>query len=263
MSASVPLGTVIALIGITIVSMTWLSAWILSQQMIQLIRQLTEYLLQVQAGDCDRPMRGLIWSRDLVHELNRWSSLLVDILHAHYRIETDLRESEERYALALQGANDGIWDWDLRSNRMHYSSRWKTLLGYDEETIGASPEDWFSRIHPEDLLSVKVSLAAHLQGETPHFESEHRLLRGDGRYGWVLVRGLAVCDQQHQTNRIAGSLTDITARKQTEEQLRYEALHDSLTHLPNRTHLIQQLQQTLDTVRVHPQYLAAVLLLDL
>jgi len=263
LSGTVPIGVALILIILTAVVVSWGVNWMISRRLAHLIRQLRAYLHRFQAGNFDGSIRVSIWRQDLMGDLNRWLHLLLDTLYAQHRIEMALRESEERYALALEGANDGIWDWDLRTNRVHYSNRWKALLGYDDETIGDSPDEWFSRIHPEDFTPVKACLAAHLQGETAHFESEHRVLKGNKHYGWFLVRGLAVRDEHYHTSRISGSLTDITTRKQTEEQLRYEALHDSLTHLPNRTYLLQKLQQSLDTVQVHPQYLAAVLLLDL
>jgi PAS domain-containing protein len=88
------------------------------------------------------------------------------------RKEIALLESEERYALAVQGSNDGLWDWDLRKNEVYYSERWKSILGYEQHEIGTSPEEWFSRIHPEDVAAVKSTVSAHMEGATPSLESE-------------------------------------------------------------------------------------------
>ena len=122
------------------------------------------------------------------------------------RAEAALRESEERYALAARGANDGLWDWDLLSNRIHYSYRWKSMLGYGERELTDHPEEWFSRVHPDDRTDVEAKVAAHLEGRNPHFESEYRIMHRDGTFRWVLSRGLAVRGQprtSHSHGRVA------------------------------------------------------------
>jgi PAS domain S-box-containing protein len=152
-----------------------------------------------------------------------------------------LRISEERYSLAVRGANDGIWDWDLRANQVYYSPRWQTMLGYDEGEIGYQPSDWFNLIHPEDLERVKSDISAHLTGQTPNLKSEYRILTKNGEYCWVLCRGLAIRNGDHQAYRMAGSMTDITDSKKAEASLLYNALHDNLTNLPNRTLFMDRL----------------------
>ena len=112
-----------------------------------------------------------------------------------------LRESEERYALAVRAANDGIWDWNLRTNEIYYSIRWKEMLGYKEDEIGTDPDEWFKRIHPDDQQQVQANLVAHLKKTTPHFECEYRILHSNGSYVWALSRGLAVWDQSGMAYR--------------------------------------------------------------
>src|SRR6185295_12455277 len=90
-----------------------------------------------------------------------------------------LSESEERYSLAARGANDGLWDWDLRSGEVYFSPRWKSMLGLGEGEVSSRPEEWFGRVHPEDLARLRTDLDAHLQGLTQHFENEHRLIHRD------------------------------------------------------------------------------------
>jgi diguanylate cyclase (GGDEF)-like protein/PAS domain S-box-containing protein len=178
------------------------------------------------------------------------------------KAEAALRESEERYALAARAANDGLWDWNLRTNTVYYSRRWKALLGYEHFELSQQPKEWLDRIHPEDLDQVKVSLSAHMKGLTRHFESEHRMQHKDGTYRWMLTRGIAVQDSANFAYRFTGSHTDITARKQAEQQLMHDALHDSLTGLPNRTLFLDRLSQVLlRTHRKGDQF--AVLFLDL
>jgi len=98
----------------------------------------------------------------------------IDTQLSHKRAQEALKESEERYALAARGSNDGLWDWNLSANVVHFSPRWKAMLGYEEGEMGDKPEEWFDRIHDADRERVKEEIAAHQKGSTPHFESEHR-----------------------------------------------------------------------------------------
>lgn len=174
-----------------------------------------------------------------------------------------LRASEERYELTAHGGNDGLWDWDLKKNEVHFSARWKSMLGYAEDTIGNSPEEWFSRVHPEDYVTLERALAMHVEGQSEHFEHEHRMLHQNGSYYWMMSRGLAVRDETGQGRRMVGSQTDITLRRQAEEKLRYGALHDELTGLPNRPAFMERLRRSLERARLDDQYVFAVLFLDL
>ncbi|HXM41156.1 MAG TPA: EAL domain-containing protein [Bryobacteraceae bacterium] len=170
------------------------------------------------------------------------------------RAEEALRQSEERYALAARGANDGLWDWDLEAQRVYFSTRWKSMLGYEESEIGDSPEEWLSRVHPEDRAALQAELAAHWEA-TAHKECaiEHRVLHGDGSYRWMLSRGVAERDAQGRAIRMAGSQTDITGSK----------AFDPLTGLPNRTLFHDKLAACLERVAREPGYPYAVLFLDL
>lgn len=179
------------------------------------------------------------------------------------KFEEALRESQERYALAVQGANDGLWDWNLRTNEIYFSPRWKEMLGYTDSEIGNSSEEWFNRVHPEELQWLQAQLTAHLEGLTLHFEIEHRMLHKDGTYRWILSRGLAVRDQNKKACRMAGSQTDITERKRAEEQLLHDALHDGLTGLSNRALFLDRLGQAIEWSKRQPGHQFAVLFLDL
>ncbi|WP_207090307.1 EAL domain-containing protein [Phormidium pseudopriestleyi] len=159
-----------------------------------------------------------------VHFLQAIANVLAAAIDRQKR-ERALCESEERYALAVAGANDGLWDWNLITNRVYFSPRWKSLLGYQvengekisEHNSVCFPEEWFSRVHPDDIDPLKQAIADHLAGVTPHFKSEHRILDVQGQYRWMLSRGLAVRDREGNPYRMAGSQTDISDRKATEE----------------------------------------------
>ncbi|MDO8737543.1 nitrogen regulation protein NR(II) [Candidatus Deferrimicrobium sp.] len=136
-----------------------------------------------------------------------------------------LRESKERYALALKGSNDGIWDWNIVTGEVFFSDRWKAIIGYEPNEISTEVEEWKTRIHPEDFDRVMAAHQENFEGKTPHFEVEYRLRHKDGSYRWVLGRGACLRDDRDVPIRAAGSHTDITARKQTEETIRKNAEH--------------------------------------
>ena len=168
---------------------------------------------------------------------------IVRDVSARREAQEKLTESEERYALAARGANDGLWDWNLKTNSIYYSARWRSMIGVEGEELGSSPEEWLGRVHSEDVAGLRRRLADHLEGRVPHFECEYRIRHANGGYCWMLTRGIAVRDEEAVATRIAGSQTDITERKRAERQLLYDALHDPLTGLPNRTYFMGRVDQ--------------------
>ena len=179
--------------------------------------------------------------------------------------ERALRQSEERYALAAQGANDGLWDWDLIAQGAYFSPRWKSMLGYAEDEVGDSIDEWLGRVHSDDQGRVRQALLKHLKGESPFLECEFQVRHKNGSYRWMLARGLAVGadDGRGSTaSRMAGSMTDITARKDAEAQLLHDALHDSLTGLPNRVLFADRLTQALLRTSRAPDRRFGVLFVD-
>ena len=179
------------------------------------------------------------------------------------RAARELMESQERFALAMLGANDGIWDWDLRTGRVFFSTRWKEMLGFMEHEIGDDPEEWLGRIHPDDRDRVMGEIELHHKGAIAHFECEHLMKHRDGSFRWYLSRGLAMRGDGGKVYRMAGSQTDVTKRKSAEVQLRHEALHDSLTNLPNRALLTDHLSMAIAHTRRRRDYQFAVLFVDI
>ncbi|MEM7209224.1 MAG: EAL domain-containing protein [Pseudomonadota bacterium] len=174
-----------------------------------------------------------------------------------------LKISEERYSLAAHGANDGLWDWDLKEQKIYFSPRWKEMLGFRDDEIGCDPNEWLSRIHADDKSRVLAELEAHSSGKTEHFESEYRVMNSDGRYLWMMCRSLAVTDDSGLAYRMTGSQTDITKRKEAEEKLLFDAMHDSLTKLPNRALFLDRLAHCIEINSRKPDFNFAVLFLDL
>ncbi|HEY9647942.1 MAG TPA: CHASE2 domain-containing protein, partial [Chroococcidiopsis sp.] len=180
-----------------------------------------------------------------------------------YHTNRLLQQSEERYALAVYGSNEGLWDWNLRTDQLYLSPRWKEMLGYGPSEVGDRIEAWFSRVHSEDLDSLKAAIDDHIHGSTPHFEHEHRIAHHSGSYRWVMSRGIAVRDRNGQTYRLAGSQTDITERREAEDKLRRIALYDELTSLPNRAFFLDTIAKAIARSNLQLFNTYAVLLLDI
>ena len=136
------------------------------------------------------------------------------------RIEQALAQSVERYDLAMRGSNEGLWDWDQKADVLHISPRFKELFGLETEAQTIKPAEWIASLHPDDLEPYRAHLKAHLRGETDFLIVEFRLRGADGRYRWVLARGVGIRDETDRVYRMAGSIGDITARKQAEIELR-------------------------------------------
>jgi diguanylate cyclase (GGDEF)-like protein/PAS domain S-box-containing protein len=196
---------------------------------------------------------------DALAELN---AALNEEVETHRRAAERLRLSEERYALAARGANDGLWDWNLATGAMYYSERWCEMVGEVSRPLATNADEWFSRVHLSDLPQLKVDIAAQAAGARSHFLSEHRLRHADGYFIWVLCRGIVVRDTEGRALRIAGSMTDITPRKDLEERLRREAQFDTLTALPNRGYATDLLRRAIARAKRSKDQQFAVLFLD-
>ncbi|MGK7882357.1 MAG: PAS domain S-box protein, partial [Crocosphaera sp.] len=144
-------------------------------------------------------------------------------------MQENLRESEERWQLVLQGTNEGIWDWNLKTDEMFFSPRWKEMLGYGEQELPNHIDTWKKLLHPQDTERVMKILADHLAKKTDHYSAEFRLKCQDGNYKWILSRGQALWDETGNPVRMAGSHTDISERK--DEQILLTSLIDCIPDL--------------------------------
>ena len=121
------------------------------------------------------------------------------------RAEQTLKRDGDRLALAAEGANDGLWELDLVRKEFYFSSRWRALLGLSPEVGVGPPEEWFDRVHTDDIAGLKEALEAHLAAKTAHFQHQHRIRRADGTYRLFLCRGVGVRPNGHRATRVAGS----------------------------------------------------------
>ena len=175
-----------------------------------------------------------------------------------------LQDSEARYARAMRGANDGLWEWQLEQDQLYLSERWIRMLDLDLDRDSLSPtsQSWFGRVHSDDLPGLRQAIDNHLRGLSPFLHHEYRIRRRDGSYLWVLVRGVAdTCSSG--LRRIAGSQSDISQRRAAEEQLHHAARHDPLTGLANRARLSELLQQAVQRRQRPGAREAALLFIDL
>ncbi len=157
--------------------------------------------------------------RDDSGEINHLVATCKDVTETRRAVE-ELRRTRERFALAVEGSKDGLWDWDLESNEVYFSPRWKAMLGYEDHELPSRFKALADQLHPDDRGRVMSVLHAYLNNQLPDYEVEMRLKHKDGSYRWILTRGVAFRDNRGRPYRMAGSHTDITERKKNEEALK-------------------------------------------
>ncbi len=150
-------------------------------------------------------------------ELNE--ELTTEIIHRE-KIEETLRQREERYELAVSGTNDGIWDWDLRNDKVYYSPAWMRILGYEENPLPNTLSTWSDNIHPEDQQRAIDDVNKHLEGKTELYENVHRIKHSSKKYIWIAAKAKCIRNKEGKPYRLVGTITDITEKKEAEEQLR-------------------------------------------
>lgn len=200
---------------------------------------------------------------DTIAEVETVRAALQKERESRTQAEAALRESENRWRYAIEGAGDGLWDWDIATGKVFYSSRWKSMIGYRDDEIPADIAVWSDLVHPDDKQRVLDAVQRHIDGQTPEFVQEYRIRCKDGRWKWLLARGIALRDANRDTQvRMIGVNSDITERKQTEAHIEYLAYYDQLTGLANRKLLTDRLQQALSSSRRSLHY-GALIFIDL
>jgi diguanylate cyclase (GGDEF)-like protein/PAS domain S-box-containing protein len=166
----------------------------------------------------------------------------------------------DRYQVATQGTGDCVFDWDLGAGKLWLSDAWGAHVG--DPAVTGAPADWLDRVHPTEREQVDAAIQAHLEGKTDQLESEHRLRRGADEWRWMLVRAKAVRDKDGKAVRLAGSFMDVTRRREASERALHDALHDPLTHLPNRALFLDLVKRSFARSRRREDYRFAVVFLD-
>ncbi|MEM9213818.1 MAG: chemotaxis protein CheB [Cyanobacteria bacterium P01_F01_bin.150] len=151
---------------------------------------------------------------------SRSLAVIVDVTELN-QVQKALSESDARWQFALEGSGDGVWDWNLKTNHVFFSSQWKTMLGYDDQDIGNTLDEWNSRVHPKDKERCYADIQRHLRQETSIYKNEHRVRCKDGSYKWILGRGKVIdWEPDGKASRMIITHTDIMQQRQTEDLLR-------------------------------------------
>jgi two-component system cell cycle sensor histidine kinase/response regulator CckA len=173
-------------------------------------------------------IRNISERKETEDELHRYRERLEEMVGERTaelsRINRALRESEERYAIAVEGSNDGIWDWNLLTGEVYLSPRWKKMLGYTDKEITSDRDVWKKLMHPDDYPRTREILGDYLEGRIPHYEFEGRFRHKNGSWRWIFNRGICLRDERGKPCRMAGSHSDITERKTAEEELKRKEL---------------------------------------
>ncbi len=135
------------------------------------------------------------------------------------RLAAELKQSQQRYEVAVLGSSDGLWDWDLKSNEVYFAPRWKSILGYQEDELPNDFETFHRLLHPEEKERILANQNEYLASQSAAYEAEFRMCHKDGNHRWILSRGAALRNAQGEPFRFAGSHTDITERKLAGEQM--------------------------------------------
>lgn len=192
---------------------------------------------------------------NLVLPENRPLAQLVALIQrrrAEHESMRGLKRQKERFQRALEGSRDGLWDWDLSSNRVFYSWEWRMLMGLPPGDRLNHPDDWFRLVHPDDMSTLRSRLAVHIEGVTPYFECQCRMLTLGTKYKWILCRGMAARDEQGKATRLTGTVTDLSDRSH----------HDIRTGLPFRSFFVERLSAAIVLCQLGANQVYSVLQVD-
>ncbi|MBK6998427.1 MAG: EAL domain-containing protein [Rhodoferax sp.] len=233
-----------------------LTCWVLKRQLAPLVATADAMATLADTNQIAQPLTTTR-SDEIGHLVDGFNRILT----RWKQREAALITSEERWKFAIEGAGDGLWDWNIQEGKAFYSPRYKTMLGFAEDEIGDSAEEWSKRIHPEDAPGVFATLQPYMEGRSGSANVEFRMLCKDGGWRWIQGRGMVVArDGDGKPLRMIGTNTDISERKDHERTLKHIAHFDALTNLANRILLADRLQQAMAQAQRRQQHLAVVYL---
>ncbi|HBG60605.1 MAG: hypothetical protein A2Y03_00845 [Omnitrophica WOR_2 bacterium GWF2_38_59] len=169
----------------------------------------------------------------------------------------------ERYTISSLGSEEGLWDWNFDTNEIYYSKNWKKIIGYEDDDITGTPDEWFAKIHLNDVDRVKKVFSVNKKNPNSTVSTTYQILHSDGEYRWVTTKGTFLDNKDGRINRIVGSHKDITLQKVAEHQLLHDALHDNLTGLANRALFFDRLTFFIERAKRVKDYKYAVVFMDL
>lgn len=244
-----------AVAGITVIAFI---AWLYANALTRNLGKLVEAARSLANGDFNVEV-SVSGERELTSLAASFSSMAKELKQTFRTLQT----SEQRYKLAAAGTNDGIWEWNIQTDEIYISPRWKSILGYEANESIESSDYWFNHVIPEDVDALKSAFFSHIEGEFDHIEIEFRMLDATSQVVWVSCRGLIQRDKRGKAVKLAGSISDITGRKNAENILQQQAMYDGLTGLPNRHLFVDRLNQALAHQRRDSDNKLAVLFIDL
>jgi diguanylate cyclase (GGDEF)-like protein/PAS domain S-box-containing protein len=228
-------GFIYALLAIVVGS---LLAWYMGSRLTRRLQVIQTAADRVVDGDL-KQRTGITGNDEVAHVAAAFDQMLDGLMNSL----DELEKSEERFDLAMYASNDGLWDWDLKSNSFYYSPRWKNMLGLGSDDVSDRFEDWQSRIHPDDLTRCVRHVQECQQGRSRGFEIEYRMKHKFGHWLNILSRATLVTDERGQPTRMVGTNSDVTEKREKEQIIWQQANYDPLTDLPNRKLFADLLEQ--------------------
>ena len=225
----------------------------------------SENLLQIIKGGCNNCV--------FKNNLSNLVSIVMNELHSYklkYQKEQELNKIKEnydalvfdvkRYKLAVEGSNDGIWDWDIVNDTAYISFKWKEMLNISSCEFENFEGIWLELIHPEDLNTFDEALTSYFEKKTPYFICEYRLKTKEADYIWVLTKGKAIRDNKGNPIKMAGSHTNITDKKKAEAEINHLAYFDTVTDLANRTLFEEKLNKCIANTNANKEIFGLIYL---
>jgi len=171
---------------------------------------------------------------------DKLSNLFSDVSQNMNQLASD----EERWLYAINGSQNGVWDWDIKNDRIYYSHRWKEILGFQDQQLSEDIIEWEKRVHPDDIFIAQRDIADHFSGRNAFFENTQRVMCFNGEYKWILSRAQVVAwDTEGNPLRMVGTITDLSSFQKIHERISNEAQFDDVTNLPNRLQLISHISK--------------------
>ncbi|MEA2028760.1 MAG: EAL domain-containing protein [Campylobacterota bacterium] len=220
-------------------------AWFSVNRMTTHLNQLTNAAKKISQRDFDVQLPK-IKTKDEIASMTQAFKVMQNSMHEYI---VELNESQERLTLALEGSSDGLWDLNLISYQVYFSPRWKEMLGYSDDELNNSFETWQSSLHLDDREKTTTYLNDFLASSNTKYEIKFRMKQKDGNYLPILARAKKVFDSNGKAVRLIGTHVDISEITKAQERLKYQALHDSLTNLPNREYLKKELNELIEEAR--------------